>query len=70
MSCCPFACCRGSVDGACACVLCAVVLPQLIAAIGDCPGFAPDAELYIFRVFTSKQGVCIARDASDAWALC
>jgi len=31
-------------------------VPQLIAAIGECPGFAPDAELHIFRVFTNAQG--------------
>jgi len=27
----------------------------VIASAEECPGFAPDAELYIFRVFTNKQ---------------
>lgn len=29
---------------------------QIIASRADCKGFAPDADLYIFRVFTSAQG--------------
>ena len=30
----------------------------VIASSAECLGFAPDAELYIFRVFTSSQ-VCV-----------
>ena len=29
----------------------------MIASQADCPGFAPDAELYTFRVFTNNQGI-------------
>ena len=44
----------------------------LIAGVGECAGLAPDAELYIMKVFTSKQVcvcACIARALAHTPAL-